>query len=143
MNSSRLVKILLFALWVPTLACAAMTSTVQSSETFNVPVWVLAANFLVSLAAGVTTLAIRINAQLYAAPDKPIPFMKSFCFAHMLGSLLTGGFFFLISQHQQLGLWMGLAVVLLGSFAGAKALEKAVEHYLPMRSNSILPKESQ
>lgn len=133
---SIIIRLMMLAAWLPSVAFAAMTAAItQEAATlgFNVPLVVLVVNFGFSTLAAITTLAIRINAQLMQAPEKPLPHPWIFCVAHISGSWLAGGFFFVIAQHQQLGLWLGLGTVILGSFGGAKLLEMAVEKYLPMR----------
>ena len=130
---SFVIKVLVLLLWAPALVFAGIIAAApDSQEILNVPMVVLMVNLVIATLAGGTTLAIRINAQLMNAPDKPLPRPGLFCTAHMLGSWLSGTFFFLLSQHQQTGVWLGFSIVLLGSFSGAKALELAVEKYLPM-----------
>ena len=104
---SFVIKVLVLLLWAPALVFAGIIAAApDSQEILNVPMVVLMVNLVIATLAGGTTLAIRINAQLMNAPDK--------------------------SQHQQTGVWLGFSIVLLGSFSGAKALELAVEKYLPM-----------
>lgn len=132
-----LIRIMLLAAWAPTVAAAGVVASLipdpLAGLSFNVPLAVIVVNFGFSTLAAITTLAIRVNAQLMKAPNEPLPHIWTFCAAHVLGSWLTGAFFFMIGQHQQVGLWLGLGMVLLGSFGGAKLLEMAVEKYLPMR----------
>lgn len=132
-----IIRIMLFVAWMPSVAAASVVASLipdpLAGLSFNVPLAVLVVNFGFSTLAAITTLAIRVNAQLMKAPDQPLPHVWIFCAAHVLGSWLTGSFFFMIGQHQQVGLWLGLGMVLLGSFGGAKLLEMAVEKYLPMR----------
>jgi hypothetical protein len=133
---SIIIRLMMLAAWLPTVAFAGMVAALAPEAAamgFNVPLVVLVVNFGFSTLAAITTLAIRINAQLMAAPDKPLPHPWVFCIAHIGGSWLAGAFFFIIGQHQQVGLWMGLGIVILASFTGAKALEMAVERYLPTR----------
>lgn len=130
---SFVIKVLVLLLWLPALAFAGIVATAPDAhEVLSVPLVVVVVNLVLATLAGGTTLAIRINAQLMSAPDKPLPRPALFCTAHMLGSWLSGTFFFLLSQHQQASVWMGFGIVLLGAFSGAKALEVAVEKYLPM-----------
>jgi len=131
---SMVIRAMLALVWLPTLAFAGVVATVAPTgpEVLNVPLVVLIVNLVFSTLAGGTTLAIRINAQLMSSPEKPLPRPWLFCLAHMLGSWLAGSFFFLVAQHNGVGLWMGFGMVLLGSFGGAKLLETAVEKYLPM-----------
>lgn len=131
---SIMLRVMLALLWVPSLCFAGVVAAVNPGgpEVLNVPLVVVIVNVAFSTLAGGTTLAIRVNAELFANPDRPLPRPWLFCVAHMLGSWLAGIFFFLIAQHQQAGLWMGFGWVLLGSFGGAKLLEMAVEKFLPM-----------
>lgn len=134
---SIVIRATLALVWLPALAFAGVVATIAPTnpEVLEVPLIVLVVNLVFSTLAGGTTLAIRINAQLMSSPEMPLPRPWLFCLSHMLGSWLAGSFFFLIAQHNSVGIWMGFGMVLLGSFGGAKLLETAVEKYLPLRGN--------
>jgi hypothetical protein len=128
---------MLAMVWVPTLAFAGVVAVTPAGEVLNVPAVIVVVNLILSTLAGVTTLAIRINAQLFAAPESKLPRPLLFCTAHMMGSWLAGTSVFLLSQHLQVGIWMGFMQVLLASFGGAKVLEMLAEKYLPMRPSAL------
>uniref|UniRef100_UPI0025F63590 hypothetical protein n=1 Tax=uncultured Xylophilus sp. TaxID=296832 RepID=UPI0025F63590 len=60
----------------------------------------------------------------------PLPRPLLFCAAHMLGSWLAGTLAFITAQQQVMDVWLGLGLVIVASFIGAKFVEGAAERYL-------------
>lgn len=133
------LRALVLVMWTPAVAfAAALAATGAEASPLNVPPALAVATLLLSTLAGATTLAIRVLAELKANPEKPLVKPWLYCLAHMLGSWCAGAFFFIVAMSQQYGVWMLLAMVLLASFVGAKALEVAADRWLP----TTLPKGS-
>ena len=121
---------LLVLMWAPVLALAAPVANTSLELVLQVsPALVVIAVMLSSL-SGVTALVIRIDRELSAAPDKPLPRPWLFCGAHMLGSWLAGTLAFLLAQQQAMDVWLGLGLVIAASFIGAKFVEGVAERYL-------------
>ena len=121
------------AMWTPTIAAATVVS-LKASEALVLDFTLVVISGVITLLAGLTTLAIRVNAHLGVDPDAKLvrPFL--FCSAHLLGSALAGLAAFVIGLANGWGNGPTLVAVLLMSFGGAAALEKVVERYL-----SIMP----
>ena len=127
----RLVLWLMVALlWVPVLAMAAPAVRDDPGMVLMVSPLLLAVTMFVSTLAGVTALLTRIDRELSAAPDKPLPHPWIFCAAHMAGSWLAGTAMFFAAQDAGMGVWKGLGLVVIGSFAGAKLIELAAERLM-------------
>lgn len=122
-------------LWLP--VAAILVSVPLSAraaalaEGFQVPGLLLAVSMFLSTLAGVTALLIRVERELSAAPNQPLPRPLLFCAAHMTGSWLAGMLAFIVNQAQELNAWWGLGAVIVMSFLGAKAVEWWAEKMLP------------
>jgi hypothetical protein len=121
--------VILFA--VPMAARAAALA-----EGFQVPGLLLTVSLFLSTLAGITALLIRVERELSAAPDQPLPRPMLFCFAHMSGSWLAGTLAFIINQAQELNVWYGLGLVIGASFIGAKFVELWAEKVVLSRAPS-------
>lgn len=128
----RVVRWMVLLMWAPAAAFAAvLASTGADASPLNIPSALLVATLLLSTLAGATTLAQRLVSDLRADPPKPLVKPWLYCVSHMLGSWLSGAFFFLACMSQGTGVWTLLCTVLIASFLGAKALEAAAEKWLP------------
>lgn len=122
------LRCLLAALWLPTLAFA---SSVTLDKTFEgVTLGSAAIVFVLSTLSGATALLQRIDRELRDAVQKKLPRPTLFAAAHMLGSWLAGALMFLISEGQDVNDWLELGLVIVASFAGAKFIESISEKYL-------------
>ena len=123
----------LAAIWLPLvvlLFAIPMAARAQGlAEGFQVPGLLLSVSMFLSTLAGITALLIRVERELSAAPDKPLPRPLLFCAAHMTGSWLAGILAFIVNQAQELNAWWGLGIVIGASFAGAKAVELWAEKF--------------
>lgn len=139
------IRTLMVVLWTPAAVFAgAIAYTGADASPLNIPPVLLVATMFFSSLAGATTLSIRFVAELKAnadagQPAKALLYPWATGLSHMLGSWLSGGFFFLVSMGQQAGVWTLLAVVLIASFGGAKALEKVADNYLLSRLPKVEP----
>lgn len=133
------MRALLAFMWL----CVAVSACAQAAsagpQSFSDP-WVILWCFVVATLAGGTALAIRINNFLLEQDAKIAdgqpgqPFVRPWLFAgaHMGGSYLAAIVFFLIGLAMRAEIHYMLLWVLLGSFGGAKTVEKAAEKWLPM-----------
>jgi len=125
-------------LWAPLvvilLAVPMAARAAALVEGFQVPGLLLAVSMFLSTLAGITALLIRVERELSAAPDQPLPRPMLFCAAHMGGSWLAGLLAFIINQAQQFNVWYGLGLVIGASFAGAKFVEMWAERAVLSRS---------
>ena len=131
----RPVAIFIAMLWTPAAVfAAALAATGGVDSQLNVPIVLMMATMFVSTLAGVTTLAMRVVAEIRATAALLNPWL--YCASHMLGSWCAGtlAFFFAMQQHSDV--WVLLAAVLLASFCGAKGLEKVAD----MWSRGWVPK---
>lgn len=90
---------------------------------------------LIATAAGVTTLAMRINTLLAQQdPAHPQPLVKPWLFAmaHIGGSYLASIAALLIASIQKLEADSALLLVLVAAFLGSKFLEMVAEKYFPI-----------
>lgn len=116
-------------LWLPVLAMAAPLVTGLDVVMAISPALAATAIALSTL-SGATALATRIDRELSAAPDKPMPRLWLTCTAHMLGSWLAGSLGFVLAQSQHMDVWLGLGLVIAASFTGAKFIEGITERYM-------------
>jgi hypothetical protein len=105
-------------------------------DPLNIPPVLLGLAIVISTLAGATSLAIRIDRELSAAPDMPLmrPWIMST--SHMMAAWLSGIAAFIAAQQTGGEIWTTLGSVLGASFLGAKALEMIVERWLPIRPRS-------
>lgn len=120
-------------LWLPiVLLLAAISPAARAAglaEGFQVPALLAGVSMILSTLAGITALLIRVERELSAAPDRPLPRPFLFCAAHMTGSWLAGILAFIVNQAQEMPPWWGLGIVIGASFAGAKAVEMWAEKF--------------
>lgn len=109
-------------LWLPVLAMAAPAVREDPDRILMVSSLLLAVTLFVSTLVGVTALLARIDRELSAAPDKPLPHPWVFSAVHMSGSWLAGPGMFFAAQDAGVGVWKGLGLVVVGSLAGAKLI---------------------
>lgn len=136
--SARRLRASLWALiacmWSPLLALPALAAAPGTSQVvealISIPPALVVISLVLSTLAGATALVIRIDRELSAAPDKPLPRPWLFSAAHMLGSWLSGSLAFIVGQQQQMDVWLALGVVITFSFTGAKSIEWVAERYL-------------
>lgn len=122
------INALLVVLWMPALAWAG--SITLDKTIASVSPMVLVAVMVLSTLAGVTALLLRIQAELKASGG-PLPQPWLFAAAHMSGSWLAGLLAFAIGEAGNMNDWTELIFVIVGSFLGAKFIEKVAEKYLP------------
>lgn len=119
------------SLWLPLVlilfAIPMAARAAGMAEGFQVPGLLAAVSMFLSTLAGITALLIRVERELSAAPDQPLPRPFLFCAAHMTGSWLAGILAFIINQAQEMQPWWGLGIVIGASFAGAKFVEMFAE----------------
>lgn len=117
-------------LWVPTLAFAMQVALTPPEAPFELDPALAGFSFVISIMAGATTLAIRLNMLVAEAPDRPLVKPWLFCLAHMGGSLVAGLAGFVLAKSQGWPSWNLLLAVLLMSFGGAKAIEMLTERWM-------------
>lgn len=121
-------------MWAPILALPAFAAAPGTGQVVEaliaIPPALVVISLVLSTLAGATALVIRIDRELSAAPDKPLPRPWLFSSAHMLGSWLSGALAFILGQQQQMDVWLALGVVITFSFTGAKSIEWVAERYL-------------
>lgn len=135
MNSIRYVVAIsrasLALLWATT--AAAGTLALGDGSTLYIDGLLVVLTAIVSTLAGVTTLAIRVNAKLLEvdADGKAKPFVRPWLFAisHMLGSWLAGVSIFILSRMNHWDVWTTLFSVLMLSFLGSKGVEMLAEKW--------------
>jgi hypothetical protein len=122
----RPIAIFMAFLWTPALVFATtLAVTGGEASQLNVPLVLMMATMFVSTLAGVTTLAMRVVAEMRATSALLNPWL--YCASHMLGSWCAGVLAFVFSMQQHADVWVLLASVLLASFCGAKGLEKVAD----------------
>jgi hypothetical protein len=127
------VWVLLLTLWAPVaLAVGALATPAAPvvAVALEVSPLLLLISAALSTLSGATALLLRIDRELTAAPDRPLPRPWLFCSAHMLGSWLAGVMAFIGSQRADLSGWEVLFAVLVASFVGARAIEMVAERWL-------------
>ena len=146
----RLIWWAILLLWAPFAALpavAAMAPHVAAAieDPLNIPPVLMGLAMVISSLAGATALLMRIDRELSAAPDKPLPRPWIMSLSHMFGAWLAGTFAFIVARQYAFDVWPTLGLVLGLSFGNAKALEAALEKWLPGRigpsGNSPLSKE--
>lgn len=136
----RIIWCALLLNWAPFLAVPAYAATLGSvaalEEPLNVPPVLLGLVVVISTLAGATSLAMRIDRELSAAPDMPLLRPWVMATSHMLGAWLAGVAAFIMSRRTDLDVWETLGTVLAASFLSAKALELMLERWAPTRMSS-------
>lgn len=122
------LRALVVLLWLPAVAWAGTLISIDGA--LSVPLSLVVISTMLSTMSGATALLIRIDKELQAAPDKPLPRPWLFCGAHMGGSWLAGTLGFIISRHQAVDVWLAMGMVIVASFLGAKFIEMVAERYL-------------
>ncbi len=130
------LRALTVLLWLPAVAWAGTLITVDGLV--SVPLSLVVISSMLSTMSGATALLIRIDKELQAAPDKPLPRPWLFCAAHMGGSWMAGTLGFIVSRHQGMDVWLAMGLVIAASFLGAKFIELVAERYL----SRVLPPPS-
>jgi hypothetical protein len=116
---------------VPVVAhAAAVVETAQFALNLS-PGLLVAFSILLSSLSGATALLYRIDKQLRAEPDKPLPRALLTCASHMAGSWVAGTLAFIGAQRIDSDYWGVFASVICASFVGAVYIEKAAERFLP------------
>jgi hypothetical protein len=143
LTAPLLRRIIWFAVllnWTPFLAVpayAAALGNVSALEApLNVPPVLLGLVIVISTLAGATSLAMRIDRELSAAPDMPLLRPWVMATSHMLGAWLAGVAAFIGTRRVDLDVWETLGTVLAASFLSAKALELMLERWSPSRITS-------
>lgn len=131
----RLIWSLLVIVWFPWLCMPAIAAVAPVASAFekalNIPPVLMVLAIVVSSLSGATALLMRIDRELSAAPDTPLPRPWLMCGSHMAGAWLAGTLAFIVSRQAGFDVWPTLGTVLTGSFASAKFLEMGVERFLP------------
>lgn len=121
-------------LWASTAAAGTVILASDQSPQLVIDTLLLVLTAVVATLAGVTTLAIRVNAKLLEADDdgRPKPFVRPWLFAisHMLGSWLAGCAMFILSRMNHWDVWTTLFSVLMLSFLGSKGVEMLAEKWM-------------
>lgn len=125
--------------WAPFAALPALAAVsgplaaAVIEEPLNLPPVLMGLAMVISSLAGATALLMRIDRELSAAPDKPLPRPWIMSSSHMAGAWLAGIAAFILSRQYDFQAWPTLGVVLSASFANAKFLELMLERFLPWR----------
>ncbi|XXQ55608.1 hypothetical protein ACA040_004326 [Xenophilus aerolatus] len=130
----RIIWGLIAGMWLPWPAVAAVMAA-TADDPLNIPPVLLLLALVISSLAGATALLMRIDRELSAAPDKPLPRPWLMCASHMAGSWLAGTLAFIVGRQGSLDVWTTLGLVLTASFIGAKFIESMAERYMPGRLN--------
>lgn len=134
----RLIWCFIAFVWSPLALLPAVAAVLPAvgqavADPLNTPPLLMVLAVVISTLAGATALLIRIDRELTAAPDKPLPRPWIMCASHMAGAWLAGVLAFIVCRQADTGVWWTLGYVLLASFASAKFLEISVERILPSR----------
>ena len=122
------LRCLLVALWLPTIAFASTVTLDKTLEGITFPTMVIV--FVLSSLSGATALLQRIDRELRESATKTLPRPTLFAAAHMLGSWLAGCLAFILAENQDTNDWLELGIIVVASFAGAKFIESISEKYL-------------
>lgn len=128
----RLIWCVILLVWAPFAALPALAAIAPAAtidDPLNIPPVLMGLAVVISTMAGATSLLMRIDRELSASPDKPLPRPWIMSSAHMFGAWLAGILAFIISRQYQFDLWPTLGSVLSASFLGSKALEVMTEKY--------------
>lgn len=141
--TAPMLRVLLWCLvvfmWTPAIAVPAAVVLAKDATPLepllNVPPVLMLLSVVVSTLSGATALLIRIDRELSAAPEKPLPRPIIMSTSHMAGSWSAGVLAFIFSRQWSVDVWGTLAFVLTASFLGAKFIEMAAEKIWPARLN--------
>jgi len=122
------LRCMLVALWLPTIAFASTVTLDKTLEGITLPTLIIV--FVLSSLSGATALLQRIDRELRESVTKTLPRPTLFAAAHMLGSWLAGCLAFLLCENQDANDWLELGIIVAASFAGAKFIESISEKYL-------------
>lgn len=127
-NMIRALNAFLAVLW-PTVTFAAASTFGDTFDEVSAAAWWMVV--VLSTVAGMTALLNRISAELRAGGDGPhIPSLRLFVSTHMLGSWLTGLFFFLVCEHFDVPDFLEAAAIIGGSYVGARLIERVMEGFV-------------
>ena len=133
----RLIWCGIVLVWAPFFAVPAIAAVVPNNdiiEQLNIPPVLMVLALIISTLAGVTALLMRIDRELSAAPNAPLPHPWIMSASHMTGAWLAGSLAFILSREYSFQVWNTLGFVLGASFGNAKFIESMLERYLPSRS---------
>jgi hypothetical protein len=119
---------------LPAIAAVGPVAAAAIEDPLNIPPVLMGLAMVISSLAGATALLMRIDRELSAAPDKPLPRPWIMSSSHMAGAWLAGMGAFIISRQYGFEVWPTLGFVLSASFANAKFLEAMLERFLPWRA---------
>lgn len=122
------LRLMLVALWVPTLALAGSITLQTTFEGITLTVVSIVA--ALSTLSGATALVVRIDKELRSQPDATLPRPWLFVSANMLGSWLAATVAFITGEGQDMNDWTELGFIIVASFIGARFLEMIAEKYL-------------
>jgi len=122
------LRCLLVALWLPTIAFASTITLDKTLEGITFPTVVIV--FVLSSLSGATALLQRIDRELRESVTKTLPRPTLFAASHMLGSWLAGCLAFMLAENQNINDWLELGIIVVASFAGAKFIESISEKYM-------------
>ncbi|WP_395055178.1 hypothetical protein [Polaromonas sp.] len=129
------LRVMLLALWAPSLAIAA--SVITLNQTLGeVTFLVVGVVGVLSTLAGATALILRIDKELRDQPAAALPRPYLFASAHMLGSWLAGALAFITAEAQDMNDWSELGLIVVASFSGARFIEVLAEKYLIKTRNA-------
>jgi hypothetical protein len=137
MTSTRYLLILMRALvgcmWTGTAAAVALSvdrvRLIALSPLLSDPL-VLALALGIATAAGITSLAIRVNMLLAQDPTRPMVKPWLFVIAHIGGAYLAAVVALLLASMSKQEADAALLAVLLLSFAGSRVVEGLAEKYM-------------
>lgn len=122
------INAFLAILW-PTVTLAAASTFGSTFKGVGFEAWLMV--IVLSTVAGLTALLNRIAKELRESDgeaDGPrIPSLRLFIASNMLGSWITGVFFFLICEHLDVPDFLEAAAVIGASYVGAGLIERTME----------------
>ena len=124
----RALHLIVVIMWLPMPVWAAAVVVAHPFDGIDFSVLALA--FGLSTLSGATALVWRLDAELRKAPNGKLPRPWLFAGANLLGSWTAGSLAWITSQGQGSGVWTTLAVVIVLSFGGARAIELLAERYI-------------
>lgn len=127
----RVLHAAVIYLWAPApVLAAAAVAMARGDSVESVSVALAGVALLLSTLSGVTALLWRVERELRAEPDKPLPRPWLFASSHMACSWLAGALAFALSEAQSLNEWWEVSAVIAASFAGATFVQAAAERML-------------
>jgi len=145
------INAFLAILW-PASVYAAGSTFGQTFRGVGAEAWMMVV--ILSTLAGLTALLNRITAELQKADagGAKIPSLRLFIASNMLGSWMTGVFFFLLFEHLSVSDFLEAAGVIGSSYCGARLVERMMESTVdkildrvfgarvPVQSGTFIPK---